>query len=873
MKLTRTLTLMVGVPLVVAVGFAGLAVESSISKASDAADLRSLVVASGAAGRLAHELQAERTAATLMLLPASNQDAAEAYRRQVGTTDAEVARYRSSRADVDGAPAEVTQALRAVDAGLAGLGELRYGVQTHRTPLSAAGFSYRILVAGLMDYRSGVAQFAGAPAANAEDLRTASELSRAAESASLQEVAVLRALGPGGFNRAAQQEIFEARAGYGEGLRSFAGSARPEWQSLLEHSLVGEKLARAQSLEDLVARTPADSLLALDPNEWSGVLDARVARLRGVEAEIDQTVLDDVTDIRDHQVWWATGEIAAIVLAIAAAATIVIRLGRKMIRRLRSLQESAHEVAYERLPAAVETLRDPDVLGSATPDEFASLAGAAVKVDGRDEIAEVGDAFRIVFEEAVRLAANLAGERAGTSAILVNLARRGQVQTNDLLRELDRAEEREADPERLERLYAIDHHVNLMRRTHDNLLVLGGEGSARVRDDTPLLDVVRVAAQRIKHYTRVHLPGGNIGVTIAGRATDPLAHLLAELLDNATMFSPPGTPVSVDVGVQGDRAVVHIADQGFGLRADRREVLNARLAGSSSVDLDSVRLMGLTVVSTLAVRLGVEVSLEKGDEGGTVAVVVLPAGVLTSVRRVGRHRAAAADTTVIGSVVAAGAITRTATPQLVSGTAPQGLPESGPAGSPADPLAPAAAASNGTAPRAPLGTPLGGPLGGPAGGVPADGGPSRPARSGWVASSAPSGPLASPSPAAPGSGDDAPTHSGTSHVPHDAGFGHPQSAPTTSGLPRRVPRAHLQEAPATVPAQQQRVPARTTERPRDAGRVADAMAAFASGTRAGRIPGGAADASPGAPDGPSSGEHRAVLTRPQATELRGRELT
>ncbi|UGQ10218.1 nitrate- and nitrite sensing domain-containing protein [Yinghuangia sp. ASG 101] len=845
MKLTRRLTLLVSVPLAVAVGFAGLAVESSIGKASDADDLRTLVVAAETAGRLAYELQAERSAAALSMLPNPAPDALDVFQRQSAATDAEAAAYRDHRSDISSAPGEVRRVLAEVDAGLAGLAEVRDGVRMRKTSLSAAGFNYRILIAALLEYRAGVGQFGRAQPSQAEDLRAVADLSRASESAGRMEVAVLRALGRGAYTSAAQQEIIEARAAYNEALRTFAVSARPEWQALLEHELVGEQLARAQRLEDLVARTESGENLAIDKAEWAEAMSARIARLRAVEVQIDKQIVADVTDVRDDQVRWTIGEIIAVLIAVILAAIVVIRMGRRLISRLRSLQESAHQVAYERLPAAVAALREPDVLGSSTPAEFAAEAGKAVRVDGKDEIAEVGESFRTVFEEAVRLAADLSGERAGVSAILVNLARRGQVQTNDLLRVLDRAEEREADPERLERLYAIDHHVNLMRRTHDNLLVLGGEGSARVRDDTMLVDVVRVAAQRIKHYTRVHLPGGNVGVTVAGRATDPLAHLLAELLDNATTFSPPGTPVTVEVGVQGDHAVVHIADQGFGLQPERRAQLNARLSGGLAVDLDAVRLMGLTVVSTLAERLGVRVLLESGPDGGTVAVVELPPAILTTVRRVGRHRAKVPEAAI------GGAPARTAIAAGVGSTPGAALHRGAPASAPMSALggyetAPAAGGlgtlpepAAPAVPRVPRPDPLGPPPSAPSSAAPP---PLLPGPD-IAGNVRPGVPLGGPAPSA--------------------------SVESASGLPRRVPRASLQDAqnglaetPAAPP-----VP----ERPRDAGRVADAMAAFASGTRAGRHPGGVSrPRSAASPDGPPSGEHRAVLN-PHLPDPRGRE--
>ncbi|MFD0633570.1 hypothetical protein ACFQ9X_20395 [Catenulispora yoronensis] len=236
---------------------------------------------------------------------------------------------------------------------------------------------------------------------------------------------------------------------------------------------------------------------------------------------------------------------------------ISLRLGRPMVRGLRQLRDAAHAVAFERLPAAVEELRATESLTGRSPEEFADQAGDALALahrrplrrgsakvrpeDPKDELAAVAKAFNSVHREAIRTAAEQVLLRAGVGATFVALARRGERLTGALTSELDRAERTEQDPDRLARLFVLDHLAARMTRNNESLLVLGGEGTARVRDrGVQLLDVLRAALGRIERYTRVDLEDVDTTIVIAPQAVDHLVHLCAELLDNATTFSAPG---------------------------------------------------------------------------------------------------------------------------------------------------------------------------------------------------------------------------------------------------------------------------------------------------------------------------------------------
>ncbi|MFD0632157.1 ATP-binding protein [Catenulispora yoronensis] len=171
----------------------------------------------------------------------------------------------------------------------------------------------------------------------------------------------------------------------------------------------------------------------------------------------------------------------------------------------------------------------------------------------------------------------------------------------------------------------LDHLAARMTRNNESLLVLGGEGTARVRDEgVPLIDVIRAASGRIERYSRVDLVNVDSSVIVAPTVVDHLVHLCAELLDNATTFSPPESRVLVDVRALADRTIIQITDRGIGMTAVRRSELNARLTAPTRLDAVSVQAMGLTVVGQLAAWYGLAVELRPHPQHGTIAELVLP---------------------------------------------------------------------------------------------------------------------------------------------------------------------------------------------------------------------------------------------------------
>ncbi len=617
--------MLVTVPLVAVVAFAGLALVTTAGQAVRADGLRALVAVAAAGGDLTHRLQAERAAAVAVLSAGAGPSQNNAYLQEIAATDQSAGRYRQVRSQLSSVPAGAAGLLDRIDDQLGLLGPLRKQVQAGTPASSAVAFAYRIVIASIIASRESVAQAGGAPADIADQIRAAVDLSHAAEAVGLQQVAVLRAVGAGRLTLAAQQEITSARTAYTEAVVAFAGLASVEWRAWWEQAQTGDdEVLAAQQLEDAVARTPPGGVLDVDRGRWLAAVAARIDRIRQVETRIDGQILSAATRLRDTA-WQSAGvEAGAVMLTVLVALLLAVGLGRPIIRGLRRLRDAAHAVAYTSLPAAVAALQQPQYLGSLSPTEFAGRA-SPVHVAGRDEIAEVARAFDSVHREAVRTAAEQALLRVNVGAMFVALARRLQRRVSQLTAKLDEAERGEEDAERLGQLFDLDLLVALLGRTNDSLLVLGGQGPARVRDgDESLLDVLRGAQSQVEAYARIECRVVDDGVAIAGRAVDDVVHVLAELFDNAARFSKSQTPVAVDARLLGDRVVIQITDHGIGIEADQRVALNQRLSAPPQVDVAAVQAMGLTVVGQLAARYGIRVELRPGRPQGTVAEVTLP---------------------------------------------------------------------------------------------------------------------------------------------------------------------------------------------------------------------------------------------------------
>ncbi len=623
-RITRKLAIVVAVPLVAVLGFAALAVGASTAEASRAELLRRLVTVGSAVGELAQTLRHERALAVLTLV---HEPDVEAFVEQTRRTDHALAAYRDRRDALRRPPAAAAELLDRIDSRLRGLAPLRELVTGGGGGASTVAFRYRIVIADLMAFREAVAAAGAAPAEIADRWRASTAVSQIAEYTGRQQVAVLRSVGFGSLTPTTVQELTAARAGRVEAELVFDATATPAWRALREQVAVGPDAVAAQLLEDRIARLPAGQRLRLDPREWTEVHAGRLARWGELESAVDADLIAEVTALRDGARRLAVWQSVGVVLTVALAVLLALWLGRPVVGGLRRLRDAAHHVAHEALPAVVAQLDDHQALGGLDPDEFADRIPPPLRVVGRDELAEVAEAFNRVHRAAVRTAAAQAALRLNIGAMFVNLARRGQALAGRLTAALDDAERDEQDPQRLARLFTVDHLVTLLGRINDSLLVLGGAASAQVRtDDEPLTAIITAAQGQVEAYARVEAGLVDDGVVVPAAAVDDVVKLLAELIDNGCRYSPPDTPVRVDARWVGDRVVFLVTDLGIGIDDARREALNRRLAARPPLDLAAVRAMGLTVVGHLAARHGIQVHLRPGAGCGTIAEVTLPPG-------------------------------------------------------------------------------------------------------------------------------------------------------------------------------------------------------------------------------------------------------
>src|SRR5690606_25344296 len=245
-------------------------------------------------------------------------------------------------------------------------------------------------------------------------------------------------------------------------------------------------------------------------------------------------------------------------------------LANRFIRRLKRLRDQTLALADESLPDMLRRLRageDVDPVAEAPRLDF-----------GHDEVGAVATAFEHAHAAAVTAAVTEARTREGVRAVFLNIAHRSQIVVHRQLEILDAAEQREEDPAMLETLFRLDHLATRERRNAENLIILGGgEPGRRWRNPVPLIDLVRSAIGETLDYTRVRL-GTLPQSRIAGNGVADLVHLLAELVDNATSFSPPQSRVEVTGNIVGKGLVVEISDQGMGMDADELARVNQMLA-------------------------------------------------------------------------------------------------------------------------------------------------------------------------------------------------------------------------------------------------------------------------------------------------------
>ncbi|SDQ70825.1 sensor histidine kinase [Thermostaphylospora chromogena] len=417
---------------------------------------------------------------------------------------------------------------------------------------------------------------------------------------------------------AAAEYVALRRFLHAKGLSALDAELRAPYEEVLGSPLFREYM---QLEQQLVTSSNMGTLPPAAESRWRVVTDDLMAKL-------DKLAVDGSAVLTERSTSIAIGVLIRIGVAggiglIAVVASIIfsVRFGRRMVRELSGLRKAATELAHIRLPGIVERLsraEKVDVEAEAPP----------IQAGGSLEVADVARAFSAVQRTAIEAAVGQAKLREGVNQVFLNLARRKQSLLRRQHEILDAMQRRTADPNDLEDLYRIDHLTTRMRRHAENLIVLSGAQAGRTwRNPIPIIDVLRAAAAEVEDYTRVNVVPGT-DATLIGPAVADVTHLIAELIDNAAMFSPPDTTVTVRGDMVGNGFAVEVEDRGLGLTPEEYAAINERLAHPPEFDPAESDRLGLFVVGRLAARHGINVMLRPSPFGGTTAIVLIPRSLL-----------------------------------------------------------------------------------------------------------------------------------------------------------------------------------------------------------------------------------------------------
>ncbi|WP_224387104.1 nitrate- and nitrite sensing domain-containing protein [Pseudonocardia sp. ICBG1293] len=444
--------------------------------------------------------------------------------------------------------------------------------------------------------------------------------SSAREALQLQRTVIGGALAAGTLEEQQRAQATGAEASFQAAAGDFQSSLTPEQAESFGNIGAGQANAERNALRDQALSVPPGVAPPVDPNAWDAAVDRSVGAVDQSTAAAEQAFVDGRAAAAEQAGNTAGLNSVLLMLTILLTAGVILLLGRQMVRSLRLLRSSALEVAEQKLPAAVQGMRSgqaPNALVEPVP------------LDSRDEIGQVARAFDAVHGQAIRLAADQAALQQNVNSMFVNLSRRSQALVERQLQLIEQLESDEQDPDQLSNLFQLDHLATRMRRNSENLLVLAGTDLAK-RNVAPVqvVDVLRAAVSEVEQYQRVIVQTPP-NATIAGRAANDLVHLLAELLDNATNFSPPDSQVVMSTTRTADESLlIEISDRGVGMMDSELVDANQRLSGPAEVDVSASRRMGLFVVGRLAARHRVGVRLASaavgGGSGGLSASVTVP---------------------------------------------------------------------------------------------------------------------------------------------------------------------------------------------------------------------------------------------------------
>lgn len=613
------------VPTVATVGLAGTAIASSVGDTRAYDRVVALSRLGGEVTGLVHELQKERDLSSGYVGSGRANNADQEISAQRSKVEEAQLNYLEAADKIDTSHStEVAFRVDRAKRGLSGLPKLRRFIDQINLTRGAIIAQYDGLIDQLLDVDAAIATEGDSPRLSTS-VRVLDDFSRAKEFTSQVRGELFATLENGTFTIGQFEDFVGLVEGADAAIEQFKDDADADDEGRYADTVSGVPVSDSRKALNSTIQEARRSSLTVEPGTWYTNQTARIDLMREVETQLLNNVVTISEDLRSSSQRRAllAGLVLLGVLGFAALATYVV--ARSMTRPLRLLRSSALEVADRRLPAVIERLRRPDA------GNLGDIRVEPVGIESRDEIGEVAQAFDAVHREAVRLASDQAQLRQSVNAMFVNLSRRSQGLVERQLRLIDELESGEQNPDQLENLFKLDHLATRMRRTDDSLLVLAGSETGRGwSQPMPLPDVLLASISEVEQYTRITRTTVT-EASVIGYAVSDVVHLLAELMENATAFSPPETTVTVSCRKLSGRggAMIEIEDHGIGMTAEELESANARLAAPPIIDVAVVRTMGLFVVGRLANKHNIRVQLRGSPHSGITALVLLPPALIT----------------------------------------------------------------------------------------------------------------------------------------------------------------------------------------------------------------------------------------------------
>lgn len=358
---------------------------------------------------------------------------------------------------------------------------------------------------------------------------------------------------------------------------------------------------------------------------WREAADEVNSGLAAVTSERVDTVVSATEDASSWMFTLALGGGITSMFAGTVAYGTAARSASRLTYRLARLKAETLGIARSDLPRIVRRLE---------AGESVDLDSEMKQLDhGGDEVGQVADAFNTAQRTAVGAAVKQADIRAGVGRVFLGIAHRNQSLVQRQLQLLDRMEREEEDPDLLESLFQLDHLATRGRRHAENLIILGGaQPGRRWRHPVPLVDILRGAISETDEYARVELTSAP-DLSLVGAVVADVIHLLAELVENATAYSPPHTQVTIATDNVPKGVVIEIEDRGLGMTEEVLTDNNEKLAKAPEFDIMTPGTdgrLGIFVVARLARKHEIGVQLRHSPYGGTRAVVLVPSALVVS---------------------------------------------------------------------------------------------------------------------------------------------------------------------------------------------------------------------------------------------------